>query len=239
MQPHVREEPKIAAAAEKQMRTWSRIDEISDRMLAIDGAEPAAKAVGPYVALSREAGAGGGLIAELIGQKLGWTVLGRSLLDRVSERYRIARPMLDLVDETKSNWALDVLGTWLDSHVVSHEKYVAHLRRVVLSAARTGRVVFVGRGAQFFLPRGEGLSIRIVAPEAYRAHNLAARRGIDETTARRMIRDVDEGRRAFIERYFHHDVADPHLYDVVINVEHRGPQQTAEAIIRLCADWLD
>jgi len=233
MKTHIREEPKIVAAAEKQMQAWSRIGQIGDRMLAFHAADPSAVRLGPYLAVSREAGAGGSYVAELVGQRLGWPVLGKALLDRVSQRYRLSRSMLELVDETESNWAHDVLGTWFDPQVVPHEKYVTHLRHVVLSAAQAGGVVFVGRGAQFFLPRSRGLAVRIVASEPYRVRNVAERRGLDERTARRVVRQLDAGRRSFIARHFHQDVNDPHLYDLVVNVEHVGPQRTAETIVQL------
>ena len=43
--------------------------------------------------------------------------------------------------------------------------------------------------------------------------------------------EVDRGRREFVARYFHHDIDDPHLYDLVINVERFGPEAVAEKIV--------
>ena len=130
--------------------------------------------------------------------------------------------MLDLVDETQSSWVYDVLGTWMDRQIVPHEKYVACLSRVVLSAARRGPAVFVGRGARFLLPRQATLAVRLIASLKYRVGKVMELRGISEAEARRCIKEVDEGRRQFAERFFHHDISDPHLYDLVINVDRCG-----------------
>ena len=226
MKQQTREEPKILAAAERQMKVWAWTQEIRDRIRV----HQAHVRLGPYMCISREAGAGGSWIAEQVGQILEWEVLDRGLLDRVAERCHVSRSRLDLVDETCTNWAFDVLGTWFDREIVPHEKYLVHMSRVVLAAARQGNVVFVGRGAQFLLPREHGLAVRIIAPEKYRLDQIVQQRKLAAKEARRFMEAVDRGRREFVQRYFHQDIDDPHLYDVVVNVEHMGPEAAAEKI---------
>ncbi len=231
MKDRTREEPRILAAAERQMQAWAKSQEIADRSLRLDQSERLTQRLGPYITISREAGACGSEIAELVGEDLGWEVLDKGLLDCVANRFRLSRPMLELVDETTSNWAFDIFGTWLDRQVIPHEKYIAHLGRVALAAARRGNVIFVGRGVQFLLPREAGLAVRIIASEKYRVNQIVRRRGLGEAAARRYIRDLDRGRREFVSRYFHHDIDDPHVYDLVLNAEGLGPVGTVEQIL--------
>jgi cytidylate kinase len=220
------------AAAERQMQAWSRTQEIADRTVRIDEAAPPAGRLGDFITISREAGAGGGQVAELVGKKLGWEVLDKTLLDRVADRCRLPRASLTPVDETGHNWAYDVLGPWLDSRVVSQDKYVTHLSRVLAAAARRGNVVLVGRGAQFILPRSRGLAVRIIASEKYRTSLLMEREGVDAQQAGRLMKEMDRGRREFAQFFFHHDIDDPHLYDMVLNVERLGPVGVAEQIVQ-------
>ncbi|MBN2216181.1 MAG: cytidylate kinase-like family protein [Pirellulales bacterium] len=234
MKEQVRVEPKIVSAAEKQMQAWARSAELA-RQRAGGEARATVNRFGPFLCVSRECGSGGGAVAQMVAEKLGWEVLGRELLDQIAQRYRLPRPMLEVVDETKANWAHSILGTWMDPHFVSHEKYITHLRCIVLAAAHLGRVVFLGRGAQFFMPPGAGLAIRVVAPEPYRIAQLAQKNGINEKEARRMMKQADEGRRDFVARYFHHDIADPCLYNLVVNVANHGPNVTANVIADLCS----
>jgi cytidylate kinase len=234
MKEQVREEPKILAAAERQMQAWARAQEMTDRTIASRLADEVPSRLGPYVAISREAGAGGSRIAEMVGQTLGWEVLDKNLLDLVAERFELSRPMLELVDETASNWVYDILGTWLDPNIIPHEKYVAHLGRVVLAAAHHGKVVLVGRGAQFLLPRRGGLAVRIIAPEPYRIDRIRRLHDTTASNARRLMLEIDRGRREFVERYFHRDINDPHLYDLVINVEHTDISAAVEQIVASC-----
>lgn len=231
MKDQTREEPKIVAAAERRMHAWVLNQEVAAHSPQSYLVDPSHRRLGPYIAISREAGAGGSEIANLVGQKLGWEVLDKNLLDRVADQSRVSRPMLDLVDETAANWAHDILGTWLDRRLVPHEKYVVYLSRVVMAAARRGNVVLVGRGAQFMLPRGHGLAVRIVASEKYRVQHVMSQFHMTEGAARHFITQTDRGRGEFVGRFFRHDIADPHLYDMVINVDHIAPAVAADWIV--------
>ena len=80
--------------------------------------------------------------------------------------------MLELVDETTTNRITEMFGNWIDPASVSQMQYVCRLSRVILMAARAGKVIFVGRGAQFVLPHERGLSVRIIAPQNYRVRQI-------------------------------------------------------------------
>ncbi len=228
MNSPIHQDSRIAAFAEQKMRTWVRLQET-----AAGRPEPVrATAQGVcYIALSREAGAAGTTVARLVGKDLGWEVYDKNLLDQVAQRHKESRLMLDLVDETESNWVYDVLGTWLDHTVIPHEKYVAQVSRMIQVLARSGNAVFVGRGAQFLLPRAKTFSVRIVAAEAFRAQRVAQRHGGVLQEALDRIHRTDRGRHEFIERFFRRDVNDPHLYDLVLNVGRLGPAGAADQIL--------
>ena len=224
-------EPKTAAAAERKMQAFARTQEIADRTTRIDQPKPARREVASYIALSREAGASGSTVAEALGRKLGWEVLDKGVLDQLADRYQLSRPTLEAVDETTMSWAYDIFGTWLDREIISHEKYLTRLNRVFLAAAKKGNAIFVGRGAQFLLPRDRGFSVRLVASEAYRLHQLMETHDLPLPKARQLMVRLDRGRRQFVRHFFHQDVEDPHIYDLVINVERMGVEKSADLII--------
>jgi cytidylate kinase len=226
-----REHPQIVAAAERRMREWSLGQETAQRARQSRRIDQPHAQLGQYITISREAGAGGSEIAQRAAQALGWEVLDAKLVDCVAERSQLPRWVLELVDETEPNWAYDVLGAWLDRQIIPHQKYVVCLTRVILAAARRGNVVLVGRGANLLLPRSQGLAVRIIASEEYRLRHLMQEHGFAEAEARRYMAEVDRGRRDFVMRFFHHDIADPHLFDLVIQADRFGPDGAAEAIV--------
>lgn len=232
MQSQTHEIPRMAAAAERQMTTWSRLQDFQN---AVAGHAQSVIPAVRYVTISREAGVDGTAIARLVADRLGWELYDKNLLDQVAQRFGESRVMLDLIDETPSNWVYDILGTWMDHHLVTHDRYVVQVARVIRMLARKGKAVFVGRGAQFLLPREHMLAVRLVASEAYRMTQIILTRKIEAAQAKQFVREADRSRRQFIERYFHHDINDPSLYDLVINVERLGPVGAVEQIISALA----
>ncbi len=235
MKTQTREEPEILAAAERKMHAWAMNLEQAERADRFRAESHGTEREIRFVAISREAGAGGSEIGKMIGEKLGWEVFDKNLLDQMAGRFRLPRMMLDLVDETSSSWVYDVLGTWMDREIVPHEKFAAFLTRMVLAAQHRGHIVFVGRGAQFLLPRPEVLAVRLVASPEYRVRQIMARTGLSQSDARQQMNDLDRGRREFALRFFHHDITDPLLYDMVINVERRGKVDAVREILAVMA----
>jgi cytidylate kinase len=227
-------EHNTARTAEHQMRRWALGLEIKERVDHDRAVAELAQRIHPYVALSREAGAGGGEIARRLGKELGWDVLHRELLIYMSQRYKVPTDMLEFVDETTSNWMLEVFGKWLDHRVVTQSEYVVHLGQIVLMAARHANSVFVGRGVQFLLPRDKGLAVQIIAPLSRRVERTMQQRQISREQAQKHVKEADDGRRDFVRRYFHHDVSDPHVYDLVLNLEHMDLDNAVEILAAEC-----
>jgi cytidylate kinase len=230
-QPSPHQQPKLVAAAERQMQAWTRIHESEDRAVRPRDLLGANRQIGSFITISRQAGVGASEIARLAGDKLGWEVLDKGLLDRMADRFHLSRMMLDLVDETQSNWVYDVLGSWMDRKIIPHEKYVYYLTRLVIAAARRGNCIFVGRGARFILPPEKGLAVRLIASRQYRLEHVVSQQGLSKADAEKWLTQTDLGRRELVRRFFHHDVDDPQLYDLVLNVERFSTESAADLIV--------
>ena len=225
------EDAGLSRAAKQRMERGLLSPELREFMQVSREVKKPPMRTGPFIAISRESGAGGSIIARQVGQQLDWDVLDKEILDFLVQRYNLPRDMLEFVDETKASWIHDVLGSFFDSRVVSHENYVVHLERIMFLAALHGNVVFVGRGAHCILPRDNAIAVRIIAPMEYRIEQIMTRRNLDRVGAQQLIKEIDEGRDAFNRRYFHGGMQDPHLFDMVINVERIGPELAARQIV--------
>jgi cytidylate kinase len=71
----------------------------------------------------------------------------------------------------------------------------------------------------------------LIASPEYRTRQIMSQMNMNETDARHHVMEVDSGRRDFAERFFHHDITDPHLYDMVINVERSGTTKAVDEIV--------
>jgi cytidylate kinase len=52
--------------------------------------------------------------------------------------------------------------------------------------------------------------------------------------AEKFVDRTDKDRAEFVRRYFLRDVADPHLYDLVINLQHVSREAAVDMIVREC-----
>jgi cytidylate kinase len=223
-------QPRLAAAGERQMKTWVLLQETADRLASGMAVKAAARGF-RYVTISRETGAGGTTVGKLVGERLGWEVYDSNLLDAVAEKHKESRLMLDLVDESEGNWVFDIFGNWMDRKLVTHDKYAAQIRSMIQILAKAGCAVFVGRGAQFMLPRSELLAVRIIASERYRLDRTMRMENLDHASAIHLLRDKDRGRKESIARSFRRDIEEPHHYDMVLNAEHLGHNLAADLIV--------
>jgi cytidylate kinase len=88
------------------------------------------------------------------------------------------------------------------------------------------------------LPRRAGFSVSIVAPINYRVQQVVLRRGLSKAGARAYVEHSERQRIAFLERYFHRDISDPHVHDLVVNVEQLGIENALDLIVDGVRTWM-
>jgi cytidylate kinase len=184
------------------------------------------------ICISREAGSGGGAIARLLGQRLGWKVFDHELLEAIAHRMELPIDDVRTFDELAPSVIQDWLLPLREEHYAPQEAYLDHLAKLIEAIGRAGQSVLVGRGAGFLLPRETTLSVRIIAPLRVRSLRLAERMGVSVRTARRAAKDLDARRAAFDRTMHRMNSNDPHNYDIVLDSNSLGLEIAAEVIFR-------
>ena len=186
---------------------------------------------GPYVLISREKGAGGHMVAELVGAKLGWQVYDREIVEEIANTTHVRRELIESLDE-RDRGAMDGLLILLFSQGNSDAiRYEYQLRQVILALGHRGYVVIVGRGGHFILPSQCGLSTRLIAPLKTRIKRIAAEQKLACVVAQTEGERVDRDRTEYVHRHFHHEISDQLLQDLIINTEGMSIKATAETIL--------
>jgi cytidylate kinase len=221
----------LAAVAAEPADFRMRLQGVLERAAAAADAEKA-PVPGPYVTISREAESGGAEIARRLGERLGWSVLDRELVNELARRLELEARLLELMDETRVGWFSETLLNLFNSRLVLQGSYVSMLSRVIALAAFDGRVIIVGRGGNLVLPPDDGIRVRVVAPRALRLAALAEREGLDSKKAGARLDQLDNSRAEFIRRQFHADLREATLYDLVIDSARFGLGGSAELIHR-------
>ena len=184
------------------------------------------------ITISRQYGSGGGEIGARLAERLNWHLIDHEIVARVARELGIPEQQAEVQDEYAKGFIARVVSQFVStvptaaSPVVQvalpdqtdQDRYQETLRRVVETAADTGRAVIIGRASQIFLAkRRDVLQVFIEAPLQGRIAYVALRENLDAARARERIELKDGDRSRYFRTVLHQDADDPMLYDLVIN----------------------
>ena len=170
------------------------------------------------IAISHQMGAGGLEIGMGVAQRLGYHYVDQELIQDAVRRYGLAEDKLSHLDESKP--------TLFERFDAETRHYITILQTTLLEFAESDNAVLMGRGGQWLL-RGipHVLRIRVIAPFEHRVRQWIKRTTEmgGEAPHQRAAADLlrrDDSEKAGRMRYLYEvDLADPALYDLVINSE--------------------
>ncbi|MBD3161365.1 MAG: hypothetical protein GF346_04105 [Candidatus Eisenbacteria bacterium] len=213
---------------ERQIKGWQLEAEMREQ--ASDQKPPRQLPLRPFVAISRAFGSGGGEIARRLAENLGYQIFDREIVDVLVEEDRFRRAILDSLDERdRSSFEIWVDGL-LRGSLVDKGEYLRVLIGVLGSIAMHGHAVILGRGGNFLLDPGRGLSVRIVAPMDQRIETISRLRSLPYEEAEKIVVRTDADRSAFIRRQFQREIDDPLAYDLEVNTAGIGVEAAVALI---------
>jgi len=194
--------------------------------------EPGRAGPPPFtIAISREPGALGNAVARELGQRLGWPVYDQELLNVVAREMGSEVDLIQLLDEKPMSWLEQCVVNMVSEYNLNHDSYMVHLIAAVRSLGERGHCIIVGRGSNFILPATHTLHVRLVADLPDRLAVIEKRRGLSKKEAARWEEKTTQERRDFVRKHFNKDVADPHLYDLMLNTSRLTVPEAADVII--------
>lgn len=192
--------------------------------------EPAGGGVHPYIAISRVIGGDDDRVAALIGQKLGWPVFDKQILQGMAGSDDIRRQIYESMDERDMSWIEEATRAFVETGFDRND-YFPRLVNAVFALARGSSAVFLGRGAGWILPSELGIRVRLVASAETCAKNYAAAQKLDLAAARKQVALLDHERIEFVRRHFKIDLNDPREYDLTVNLDRFKADQAADLVV--------
>ncbi len=185
----------------------------------------------PFITISREAGSGGRLIGQKVAKQLRYDFYDDRILDEIAKITKTKKYYLKAVDEKQHRLFKDLIQSILNVNYVDPLVYQQNLIKVIVKRAKQGKVVFLGRGANFITPRNTGLHVRVTAPFYYRVQNTVKYEGLDYAYALKLVSKLDKQRRGFIRDVFGKDIRKAKYYDLVLSTETLTINQAVEIIV--------
>lgn len=190
---------------------------------------------GPCITISRQTGAAAGEISDLLIDILKskskkpaeWAVFDKNLIEKVIEDHKLPQKISDYLTEEKHSFLNSMMNEIFGIHP-SPYRLVHKTTKTILQLAQIGNCIIVGRAANIILRNfSNSYHIRIIAPLKKRIKQVQTYFNISEEEAKKFIEKEEEKRKEYVKYYFHKDINDPSLYDLVINTERHTFEETA------------
>ena len=195
------------------------------------------------ITIEREYGCGGGEIAQLVANRLGWKLWDQRLTEEIARLAHCPKAVVEEREEKNDPLYYRLFKSFLRGsyegsinapklNLVDSETILRTTKRVVEHIAEKGKCVIVGRGSQQFLKtRPDTLRIFLYAPREDKVRRLLLR-GKSEKEAEELVDSVDQERADFIQKYFNADWPDRPIYHTMLNTA-IGDECTASMILSL------
>lgn len=197
----------------------------------------------PFVTISRQAGAGGHSLANVLIDRFqqekdkelfgDWEMFDQKLVAMVAED-RDLRVSVEALLSEEYRRASDDFFRQLFTATTHQDIVMDRVFRLVRVLAEVGKAVIVGRaGSEVTRGLGPSVSVRLIAPREVRLGQMMELHGVDEKKAAELTDKSDSGRARLLKRHFRVDIDDPLLYDAVWNTGTASFEAIAESIVTL------
>ena len=163
------------------------------------------------ITISRGTFSGGKMLAECLGDKLGYRCIDRDVIVQRAAAYGV--PEADLVD------ALAKPPSFWDRFRHRRYVYLTLIQAALTEEVQQGKAVYHGNAGHLLL-RGVShvLRTRIIATMAHRVRTVQDRLKLSEADALDHVQRMDQDRQKWTHYLYGVDWADPSLYDLVVNL---------------------
>lgn len=195
------------------------------------------------ITVSRGSFSGGKRFSECVASLLGYRCIDRdAIVEQVAARGVSPNELLD---------ALLKPPGLLERFNHRRYTYLALIQAALAEEVRAGKAVYHGNAGHLLLQGGGPiLRIRIIVPEESRIATAAEQLKLSRREATARIRRADQQRRKWTQYLYGVDWGDPALYDVILNLERVGIEQTCGVIANMarsrcfeftaeCQAWMD
>lgn len=170
----------------------------------------------PVITISREFGSRGAALAGLIGERTGFKVWDREIIEAISKELGSNQEFVETIDENRRDMIEDAIFGFL-KNVNTNVNYLRTLVRVVKTVEQHGNAIIVGRGSNYICLNPDSVHVRVVSPVKKRAADYAERKGVKMKEALAVIDRKDKERADFVKKNLKNDVYNASDYDIVLN----------------------
>jgi cytidylate kinase len=182
----------------------------------------------PVIAMTREMGAGGRLVAQRVAEKMGLTVILHELVEHDLAEHMHVR---DSVVHHRLEGGATLRELWQ----IGTKRLARYTTEEILNLAKEGNVLIRGWGACVILRDVRHVArVRVCAPMEARMRTVMEQSGHKDTSAaRREIERNDDAHKRTLKVAYGVDRENPLLYDLVLNTDRNSIETCAKLVCDL------
>lgn len=182
------------------------------------------------ITISRQFGAGGELLAELLASELGFMLVDRKAIVAALKEMGLPPQMIRLDEQAVQNEDMEKRRRF----------YLTALHEYLISLSVKESFVLVGRGGQFlFKDKADSFHILACAPLSQRIQWIREINQLEKKQASLLVREHDRRKKRYHRQVFDRAWLDAEIYDLVLNTKALTPSGAAKIAAQAFLIFLD
>ncbi len=199
----------------------------------------------PVVTISRQFGAGGRTLGEMIAKELDYQFLDDLIIQELAEKANVSTDFVKSMERTAGGKISKFISSMLSSNYIErhigtdkgfHDEhiYVELLHEVIMNFAKKDNVVLLGRGGQYILQNFNGAyHILLVADWENRIKFMQQFYKISDGQAKKAVKRGETRRSGLYKKFGKEDYDQPYLYHIVLNLSRLSLEQALKEVMIL------
>lgn len=197
------------------------------------------------ITISRQFGAGGKTLGEMIARKMGYSFFDDDLIQMVAKKAKVSTNWVENIEKEAGGMLQKFLQSVVPKSMVDRilddkrgyideEIYVDALGKIVLQIANEGNAVILGRGSQYILKeQGDAYHILLAADKNNRIKFMEKNYKLTPTQAEQTVNNEDRRRASLYRKFGKEDYDQPNLYHLVLNMDDLTLETALELVYTL------
>jgi cytidylate kinase len=182
------------------------------------------------ITLSRQFGAGGKTLGQMIAKELGYTFADTDIIQMIAEAANVSSTWVETVEKEAGGKLSRIVSSMVSKRLVDRilkdergyideRLYLDYLVVMIAQVAEEGDVVILGRGSQYILhDHPDAFHVLLINEYDNRLKFLMDRYDLTESKAAGVVKNEDKRRKNLYSKIGKENYDDPRLYHLVLNM---------------------
>jgi cytidylate kinase len=197
------------------------------------------------IVISRQFGAGGKTLGEMVSEKLNYTFADNDIIQMVAKQAKVSTNFVESIENEAGGKLLKFMSGLVrksfierilsDEHgYIDEEIYVDLLYKIINQIADEGNAVILGRGGQYILrDRADAFHVLLIAEKSDRIRFMEEHYNLNPTQAKQSVNREGKRRINLYKKFGKEDYDSPDLYHLVLNMSRLKLEDARELICEL------